>query len=93
MVVLEAMSQRLPVVVTPVGCAALLVRDGETGLVVPTRDASALAAALQRMTADADLRSRLAAAAHARVKDMTWRRTAELTLDSYARARNRLRAQ
>jgi glycosyltransferase involved in cell wall biosynthesis len=93
MVVLEAMSQRLPVVVTPVGCAALLVRDDETGLVVPTRDASALAAALERMTADPDLRSRLAAAGQACVKDMTWRRTAELTLDSYVRARDRLRAQ
>ena len=93
MVVLEAMSQRLPVVVTPVGCAALLVRDEETGLVVPTRDAAALSSALERMTADPNLRSRLAAAALARVKDMTWRRSAELTLDAYARARNPLRTQ
>src|SRR5262249_19475923 len=82
MVVLEAMSQRLPVVATPVGCAALLVRDEDTGLVVPTRDAAALASALERMTADANLRSRLAAAALSRVRTMTWRRTAELTLDS-----------
>ncbi|HMD36209.1 MAG TPA: glycosyltransferase family 4 protein [Vicinamibacterales bacterium] len=88
MVVLEAMSQRLPVVVTPVGCAALLVRNEETGLVVPSRDAAALASALERMTADEGLRRRLATAALARVKDMTWRRTAELTLDLYTRARN-----
>jgi len=88
MVVLEAMSQRLPVVVTPVGCATLLVRNEETGLVVPTRDAVALAAALERIIGDESLRTRLAAAAFARVKDMTWRRTAQLTLDSYARARN-----
>jgi glycosyltransferase involved in cell wall biosynthesis len=93
MVVLEAMSQRLPVVVTPVGGAALLVRNDETGLVVPTRDAAALASALERMTADSDLRSRLAAGALARVKEMTWRRTAELTLESYGRARSLSRSQ
>ena len=39
---LEAMSQRLPVISTPAGCAATLVRDGETGYRIPPRDAAAL---------------------------------------------------
>lgn len=50
LVVNEAMSCGLPVIVSDrVGCRADLVRDGETGLVVPTGDADALAAALRRL--------------------------------------------
>jgi glycosyltransferase involved in cell wall biosynthesis len=89
MVVLEAMSQRLPVIATPVGCATLLIRHDETGLIVPTRDANALADAIERLLADAPLRARLADAALARVAGMTWTRTAETTLESYARALKR----
>jgi len=86
MVVLEAMSQRLPVVATPVGCAALLIENETTGLIVPTRDSEALSAALDRLLADPALRARLAEAARARVCGMTWTRTAHATLESYARA-------
>jgi len=88
MVLLEAMTQRLPVVATPVGCATALVRDGDTGLVVPTRDAGALADALQRMLANPDMRARLAERAFERVHDMTWTATARATLAVYERARN-----
>lgn len=86
MVLLEAMSQRLPVVATPVGCAPALVRDGETGLRVPPRDPAALAAALRRLLADAGLRRRLAAAAFEQVRGMTWRAAAEQTLEIYESA-------
>jgi glycosyltransferase involved in cell wall biosynthesis len=86
MVVLEAMSQRLPVVATPVGCATLLIQNDQTGVIVPTRDSAALATALERLLRDPALRARLADAALARVAGMTWTRTAETTLDSYARA-------
>ena len=88
MVVIEAMSQRLPVVVTPVGCARAFVEDGVSGLVVPARDAAALADALARLMGDAALRARLADAAFARVRGMTWANTARLTLASYERARS-----
>ena len=86
MVVIEAMSQRLPVVATPVGCARSLIRHEETGLLTPIRDADALAGALDRMLADAPLRARCADAAFALVRDMTWTHTAALTLDVYNRA-------
>ena len=52
MVLLEAMTQRLPVVATPVGCATMLVRHDETGLTVPARDPEALAEALARLLDD-----------------------------------------
>ena len=61
LVVNEAMHQHLPVIVTDaVGAAAGgLARHERNGLVVPERDAPALAAALQRLAADEDLRMRL----------------------------------
>jgi glycosyltransferase involved in cell wall biosynthesis len=86
MVVVEAMSQRLPVVATPVGCVRALVDDARTGLLVPPRDPAALAAALRRLLADAPLRRRLAAAAHEAVRPLTWRAAAERTLAVYATA-------
>jgi glycosyltransferase involved in cell wall biosynthesis len=86
MVLVEAMTQRLPVVATPVGCAPSLIEPGRTGVLVPTRDADALAAALCRVLRDADLGRRLAAAAFEKVRDMTWTNTAKRTLDVYARA-------
>jgi glycosyltransferase involved in cell wall biosynthesis len=86
MVVVEAMSQRLPVVATPVGCAQSLVVNNETGLLVPARDPEALAAALDRMLKDPGLRTRCASAAFERVRGMTWTHAAERTLEVYARA-------
>jgi glycosyltransferase involved in cell wall biosynthesis len=65
----EAMNCGLPVVATDaVGAAAggLVVHD-ETGLVVPERDARALAAALDALARDAALRARLGATAAERV--------------------------
>ena len=59
LVVLEAMAAARPVVATPVGGTPEVVLDGETGLLVPPRDPRALAAALQRLVDDADLRRRL----------------------------------
>jgi glycosyltransferase involved in cell wall biosynthesis len=87
MVVIEAMSQRLPVVATPVGCARSLVSHDRTGLIVPPRDPDALAAALARALGDSNLRVRLADAAFDRVRDMTWTATARATLAVYEKAR------
>jgi glycogen(starch) synthase len=87
MVVIEAMSQRLPVVATPVGCARTLVDHERTGLIVPPRDPGALAAALTRALGDGSLRTRLADAAFDVVRDMTWTSTARTTLAVYEKAR------
>jgi glycosyltransferase involved in cell wall biosynthesis len=86
MVVVEAMSQGLPVVATPVGCAQSLIESGTTGLLVPARDSAALADALARMLSDGELRARCSAAASNRVRGMTWTATARQTLDVYERA-------
>ena len=86
LVLLEAMSQELPVVTTPVGCAAALVRDGENGVVVAPRDPGALAGAVERLMDDPSLRRRIGAEAARTVSAMTWRATAERTLELYQRA-------
>jgi D-inositol-3-phosphate glycosyltransferase len=89
MVLVEAMSQMLPVVATPYGAAGALVEDGVTGLLVRPRDPDSLAGALRRMLEDRALRERLAAAAYRRVRGMSWRSTALRTIEIYEKAHRR----
>ena len=63
----EAAQHGRPVVATRVGGIPEVVGDGETGLLVPPGDASALASAMARLLGDANLRRRMAAAGRARV--------------------------
>lgn len=58
---LQAMLTALPIVTTPVGAILEAVQDGESALVVPPKDAAALAAALRRLIADPALAARLGA--------------------------------
>lgn len=63
LVALEAAAAGLPVVASAHGGLAEVVRDGETGLLVPPGDRAALAAALKRLAGDPELGSRLGEAA------------------------------
>lgn len=54
--VIEAMATGVPVVATDIPACRELVTEGETGLLVPVRDGSALAAAIAALAADAGLR-------------------------------------
>jgi colanic acid/amylovoran biosynthesis glycosyltransferase len=64
---LEAMATGLPVVTTDCGGMREAVSDGVEGFVVPIRDVKRMAAALGRLSEDAELRVRMGAAARARV--------------------------
>ena len=86
LVVLEAMSQGLAVVATPVGCVPDVIRDGENGLIVPTRDAGAIATAVRRLMDSPGERQRIGQKGATTVSSMTWRRTAERTIDVYRAA-------
>ena len=66
--VLEAMGAGLPVVASRVGGLDELVVDGETGILVPSGDHEALAAALTRMVEDRELRRRFGVAGRSRAE-------------------------
>lgn len=68
LVALEALACGVPVVATTAGGLKEIVVDGESGLLVPPRDAAALAQALLTILSDEPLRSRLAAGARRRAE-------------------------
>jgi glycosyltransferase involved in cell wall biosynthesis len=68
MALLEAMAAGKAVVACSVGGVPEALRDGDNGLLVAPRDASALAAALGRVLGDRALRARLAQRARATVE-------------------------
>jgi glycosyltransferase involved in cell wall biosynthesis len=57
--VIEAMRAGLPVVASNVGGMSELVKDGVTGIMVEPGDAESLAAALERLVLDPELRRRM----------------------------------
>jgi colanic acid/amylovoran biosynthesis glycosyltransferase len=66
-VLMEAMASGVPVVASRLSGIPELVKDGRTGLLVPPRDAQALADALERMYRDPALRRRLGGAGRQKV--------------------------
>ena len=75
--IIEAMGAGLAIVATPVGAVPDLIRDGETGLLVPVGDPHGLTEALSRLLRDGTLRRRLGDAAKARHSE-------NFSLDAYA---------
>ncbi|MGQ9888472.1 MAG: glycosyltransferase [Aggregatilineales bacterium] len=68
LVILEAMSRRVPVIASRVSAIPEIVADGETGLLVPPRDADALAAALALLLSDYALRRHMGLLAEDRLE-------------------------
>ena len=70
---LEAMAAGLPSVVSDASPGPLeMVRDGHQGLVVPTDDVAAFAAALGRLILDVDLRRRCGDSARETLRALDW---------------------
>lgn len=68
-VLMEAASQKLPILSTRLPGTAEFVRDGRDGVLVPPGDADALAAAMARLAADPAGRARMADGAWRRLND------------------------
>lgn len=84
LVLAEALLCGAPVIATRSGGVTDIVRDGETGLLFPERDAIALADALEKYASDPALAARLAEQGRARVLErFTPERVAEQFLQVY----------
>jgi len=81
--ILEAFAAGLPVVSTPTGGIAELVRDGETGLVVDPNDPPSMAAAIERMLRDPQHARSMAQRARRELEQYTWSHVREGWLLAY----------
>ncbi len=80
----EAMACGAPVVATTAGAFPEVIEDGQSGLLVPPRDAAALADAIERLMKDSFVRRKLGQEARRRISEhFSWRETAVRTLALY----------
>jgi glycosyltransferase involved in cell wall biosynthesis len=83
----EAMACARPVIAARTGGLPEVVRDGETGYLVPPGDAQALAERIRALLGDAALRARLGAAGREWTLEMfTWDKVVERVVGCYERA-------
>jgi glycosyltransferase involved in cell wall biosynthesis len=86
LVLLEAMSRRLPIIASNVSAIPEIVVHGETGLLVPARDVSALAQAMRVLLADRLLRVHYGLNGEDRLEELfSDLRMADDTLEVYRR--------
>lgn len=83
MVALEAMASGTPVIATKVGGLAYLVRDGETGFLVPARDPDALCERIEQLVTDDVLRDALGQNAAQVATDYAWPIIADRILEAF----------
>ena len=80
----EAMACEVPVIATRTGALPEVVKDGETGILVPPGDPFALARAIKLLRADKHLRHRMGSEGRRRVERyFSWELAAKQTLDVY----------
>lgn len=90
MTILESMSFGLPVVVTSVGGNPEIVREGETGFLVPARDPESFARRVVQLLTDVQLRGTMGQAGRRVVEEgFTLARTAARYADLYEEVLNR----
>ncbi|MCD2441017.1 glycosyltransferase family 4 protein [Agromyces sp. SYSU K20354] len=88
-VALEAWRSGAPLVMTNRGGAPDFMRDGIDAVLVDPEDTAALCRAIERMSADENLRMQFAAAGRERVGEFTWTRVAHAYEELYAAASDR----
>jgi glycosyltransferase involved in cell wall biosynthesis len=85
-VLVEALSHARPVVASAAGGIPDIVRDGETGLLVPPGDPEALAASIRRLLEDPELAARLGRAGRAHVESrFSWPGIIDRLVELYER--------
>jgi len=80
----EAMACEVPVITTTAGALPEVVKQGETGILVPPRDPRALAGAIKRLLADESMRRRMGSEGRRWVKrQFSWAEAARQMLQVY----------
>jgi len=82
-VLVEAMSAGTPVVASDLEAFRRVLADGAYGVLVPVRDAGALAVALGSLLQDAERRARLSAAARRGVRSYDWSTVTRQVVEVY----------
>lgn len=86
LVLLEAMASSKPVVTTKSGGIVSIIKDGKNGVFVPSRNAKAIAEAVNKLLADDKLRETMGKAAFETVKaKFTWAKITEQFEGIYSR--------
>jgi len=81
---MEAAAMGLPTVASDIRGNRQVIADGETGLLVPVRDAEAFVEAVERLVIEPDVRARMAAAARERARlEFDQQLVIDRTLDAY----------
>ncbi|WP_114238895.1 glycosyltransferase family 4 protein [Dyella sp. C9] len=83
LVALEAMACGTPIVMTPVGCAPYVIRNGDTGFIAC--DAAEIADAISKLADDRDLLDRMRTNARREAEEYGWSSVADKYLDVVAR--------
>jgi phosphatidylinositol alpha 1,6-mannosyltransferase len=79
----EAMACAVPVVAARATGAMDLVAEGVTGFLVPPRDVTAYADAIERLARDSAMRTRFGAEGHRRMQTHVWPQINQTVLDAY----------
>lgn len=82
-VLLEAMISQKAVIATNVGGIPEVLIDGETGILVPSEDPTALAAAMKKMATDQETRERMATKGYQRSLDYDWENITNQYIEAY----------
>lgn len=88
--VIEAAVHNLPIIMTDVGCAGEVIKNGESGIIIPVGDKNLLIKAMKNIIQDKDLRLRLSGAAKKAVEALPSKQeTLNLYLMSWQKAAGR----
>lgn len=80
---LEAMACGIPIVASKIGGISDAVKDGENGLLVPSRDSNTLAEAIIYLLENKDVREKMGKNGRKKIEDYSWKRIADMTEKVY----------